>query len=140
MSSVKKDINQNDISSLTPEAQNTVTELKKRILDYLTLDVITIKSNFDVFEPRKYNETDIVDIVKKLGEKITVLAQTHQQIDGDCVNAIPTENIGTLSCEEVWKFHSKTVEDAIQRRRDILELILSLIDIISNRNLFDRRQ
>jgi hypothetical protein len=116
-----------------PEPQLDIKDIDKllrklyaKLQDFASLDVITIKGNYKVFELDR-SKTDIIEIAKALGDKIQVLAQTHMQLDGDVLNAIATDNVGEMSNKDINEFHNKTLETALKSRVERFEMLVKFI-------------
>lgn len=107
-------------------------KLYAKLKDYASLDVITIKGNYKVFNPDR-TKTDIIDIANSLGEEIQVLAQTHMQLDGDVLNAIATDNVGEMSNKDINEFHNKTLETALTSRRERFKMLVDFITELRRR-------
>lgn len=130
--------------------------IREAIRDLLTIDVITAKG-YDLGE-EKANEMlekmdeeqdshktteywiDLVRILSRPPKKIEILARTHLQLDGDSVQIIPPNKIGSLTQNTIIKLHAEAVKTALLRRENTIKAIMSIIDLadISLPDIFDK--
>lgn len=111
-------IGSNDYDAQIQDFFNSPTEekkikiinfLKQRFMDLRTLDVITLKGNYDLTTTEN---TDFFEELKKNHSIVRVFAKTHIQIDGDTLNVIPYESPGDSAYKEIMEFHNTTVNSA----------------------------
>lgn len=105
-----------------------LTKLRERLEDLLSVDVITATSDF---EGVIANPSNLVDSLSRLTMTNTIIhARTQIQIFGDRAQIVPKEDVGTLSQDEIMKYHQKTVEFAeciwLKRMDYLIRLIIAL--------------
>ena len=111
----------------TDEQRNKILNFViERFIDLRTLDVITLKGNFNL----KLDEnTDFFEELKKKNpSEVTVFAETHIQIDGDTVNVIPYETPNDSAYKEIMEFHNMTVNSAREQWTNRIEMISKFIN------------
>ena len=114
------------------ESVNRYTELKNKLLDLASLDVITARGVFDII-PNPDTGIDLIDAISKPPKSLTILARTHMQIDGDRCEIMPTEGVGTLTQEQITIFHRQAVDSALASRQERLNFLRELLDAIKER-------
>ena len=112
------------------------TSWKQFIADLLSVDIITAKGNILV---EVEDSTFIAKATPKAnGEEneIQILARTIMEFGGDQLMIIPTHDgkadggvSGSLN-QEIWNLHMQNVTTALQRRRDNLDTINGIIEIV----------
>ena len=122
---------QRDISNAPPGFEEFLEALKTRLEDLLSVEVITATSDF---EGEITNPSNLVDSLSRLTMTNTIIhARTQIQIFGDRAQIIPKVDVGTLSQDDIWKHHQKTVEFAeciwLKRMDYLIKLIIALTRI-----------
>jgi hypothetical protein len=97
-------------------ASDVAQALRKLVADVTSLEVRTFAGDHDAARA----------IATGQAERAPPRAYTHCAIDGDMVLCVPLRADGTID-EALWRVHESAVARAQQHRRDMLELVLSLL-------------
>jgi hypothetical protein len=107
--------------------------VKRLLIDFFSIDVITAKGDIAA----KFTPEDTLLAQISADKKIRILARTVIQFGGDQLTIIPTADgkaggstTGSLN-REILDLHMENVAKALERRKDNLDTILKVIDIIS---------
>jgi hypothetical protein len=132
--------------------EDIIRKMREMLADLITLDVITAKGNYEIInqeakkkldqmrktqgninsmndDPIKSTQDwiDLVKILSKPPEVIEILARTHIQLDGDRVDILPSNNLGTYSQQDILNFHQESVNLAMQNRTERFQFIVEIL-------------
>jgi hypothetical protein len=112
-------------------AEDRREQRRRFIADLLSLDVITAKGNVTAIIDLR--DTFLSQDVKK---EFDILARTVIQFGGDQLTIIPTDtdkpegNVKASFNHEIWELHMDNVSKALERRKDDLEAVQTVIESI----------
>lgn len=140
-----KELNrERDWESFYKKIEEALEFLRGRVVDLRTIDVVTAKGNFTVDIPIESGpqSSGIGKIIDTNPTSVTILAKTQIQIDGDRVNVIPAEVLGSFTPQNILDFHNATLKSAEEMWQNrinafyaLFQTLFSLISLHRNKGV-----